>query len=176
MLSWLVKEWIGITADYIIAGLAVAIGIALAFGLPAAAASTGLPPWAVKLLGFLLVPLRYIGYGLIALGLIKGAVTYGKTLGSADCQAAWQAKNYEQQIVNLKRDLAAQKSAAEFKAQEAKDLAAQKANADEQITAYANYAAGLSTSLSACRRATADDDRRLCDIIGNAAPGCKPAR
>lgn len=176
MLSFFVREWFGVTFDYALAGLAVAIGIALAFGLPAALTATGIPPWLQKLLGVLLVPLRYIGYALIALGLIKGAVTYGKGIGAADCIAASKVAALQQENASLKRDLDAAKSAAEFRRKEADELAAQNRDLDDKVTAYANYAAGLSTSLGSCRRATGDDDRRLCDIIGNAAPGCKPAR
>lgn len=176
MFSFFVREWFGITIDYVLAGLAVALGVALAFGLPDAITATGIPPWAQKLLGILLVPLRYIGYALIALGLIKGAVTYGKSIGAADCISAAKVAELQQQNASLQRDLDAAKAVVAFKKTEAAELAQQKQDADQKVADYGKSIESLSAAVRDCRNATADDNRRLCDIIGNAAAGCKPAR
>ena len=78
-MSWLLGEWLGVTFDYIIAALMVMAGIYLAFVLNDVA-DTNPIAWLVKPL---LMPLRFVGYALIAFGLIRGAVAYGKSIGAA---------------------------------------------------------------------------------------------
>lgn len=170
MLSWLtsfsVSHALGIGVDYLIAAAMVAAGIYLAAFFNLAAANP---------LAWLLRPLRYVGYALVVAGVAFGYGTYRESIGAAKCAAAWKEKNLELQIANLSRDLTAAKTAAEFRKAEAERYAAQKRDDDEKINAYASYTEGLSASLISCRRASADDNRRLCAIVGNAAAGCKSA-
>lgn len=160
----LISTYLGIAADYLIALVLIAGGVYLAAFFDLAATNP---------LAWLIRPLRFIGYGLVGVGLMLGSYTYGKQNGAAVVTAEWKAKNYETQIASLQRDLNAAHAAAESKAQEAQELEQQKRQSDDQLADYTKYAAGLSASLSACRGATGDDDKRVCDIIGNAAPGCQ---
>lgn len=175
MLSWLAQEWLGVTLDYVAAALIVALGLVLAFGLDFASDAAWIPALGKKIIKALLKPLRVIGCALIALGLVKGAVAYGKSIGAADCRAAAQAAALERQVNELTRDVNAWKAAAEFKDRELTRLAQQKEASDAQIADWKDKVGTLSKSVARCRRATADDDRRLCQLIGNAAAGCKPA-
>jgi len=168
MIGWLnsyhTTNLFGIGIDYIISAVMVVGGLYLG-------AIFTLPP--TNPVSWILRPLRYVGYALVVCGAAYGYGTFRESTGAARCQAAWKQKNYELRLLNMQRDLAAQKAAAAEKAAEAEELAKQKQEADDRIQSYATYAAGLSDSLSSCRRATPDDDRRLCDIIGNGAPGCR---
>lgn len=152
--------WLGIGVDYLLAAALIAGGGYVAFVL-------GASP--INPLGRLL---HYVGLVLIAAGILVGAVTYGKATGAADCEAAWKAKNYEAQIAVLKRDAAAKTLAAETAARQAEALSAQNLTLQGKVDDYADAA----KSFSACRRATGDDDRRVCDILGAAAPGCANSR
>lgn len=171
MFAWLtsfhVSESLGIGVDYLIAAGMVAAGIYLAAMFNLAATNP---------LSWLLTPLRYVGYALVVAGVAFGYGSFRESVGAAKCESAWKEKNLEQQVATLQRDLAAANLAAGLKAAEADSLAKQKQDSDDQITQWQDYTNSLSSSLSACRRATADDDRRLCAIIGNRAAGCKPAK
>lgn len=163
MLDW-IALWLGIGLGYLMAAVMAAGGGYLAFVL-------GINP--INPLSKLF---HYLGLCLIGGAIALACVTYGKSIGAADCEAQWKAKNYEATVANLKRDLKAKQIAADAKAQEAQQLAEQKKDADAKINAWQAYASKLSASVAACRRATADDDRRLCDVIGNAARGCRAPR
>lgn len=171
MFGWLfsfsVAEWFANARDYIIAAAMIGGGIYLSVFFDLAATNPA---------AWLLRPLRFVGYALVILGVAFAYGTYRESIGASKCEAAWKQKNLELKIANLQRDLDAAKIAANAKAEEAKALAAQKQDADDKLNSYASYAAGLSASIASCRRATGDDDRRMCDILGNAAPGCKPAK
>jgi len=166
VLSYAVAEWLGIGADYIFAGLAIAAGVYLS-------AFFDLPP--ANPVAWLLRPLRYGGYALVIGGVAFGYGTYRESIGASRCEAAWKQKNYELQIANLTRDLNAQKAAAKEKADEATALAKQKKESDERIADYESSVQALSATVAACRRASPDDDRRLCNIIGDSAAGCRAA-
>lgn len=161
---WLISTYLGIAADYLIAAALIAGGVYLAAFFDLAATNP---------LAWLIRPLRFIGYALVGAGIMLSSYTYGKQTGAAVVTAEWKAKNYEMKIASLNRDIAAAKAATEAKDAEAKALEDQKRQSDDQLQDYAKYAAGLSASLSACRSASGDDDKRVCDIIGNAAPGCQ---
>lgn len=163
MFFWLL-EWLGITLDYAIAGVLIIGG----FYVAEFVAANPLNPLSRLF--------HYLGLVAVCAGVVIAAAAYGQSRGAADCAAAWKAKNYEATIANLKRDLNAKSVAADAKAKEAEQLAAQKKDADDKINEWQDYASKLSTTVAACRRATADDDRRVCDILGNAARGCQPAR
>lgn len=156
----LFSTWLSIGVGYFVAVVLIVGGGYLAMFLGA----NPLNPFAK--------PLRYIGLLMIAAGLILAAFNYGKATGAADCQAAWKQKNYEAQIARLKQEAEAKKIAAESSAQQAQQLASQKDDLEKQV---AEYQVSV-RDLAACRRATVDDDRRLCDIVGRSAAGCKPAR
>jgi hypothetical protein len=156
--------WIGIGAEYVVASAMIAGGVYLSAFFNLAATNP---------LFWLLRPLRYVGYALIGVGIALAAVTYGKTLGAASCEAAWKRKNLEAEIGRLKQEAKAKEDAAALAASQAKELARQKQDADEQIAEYQTSTGRLETALAACRRATADDDRRLCAITGSSAAGCQ---
>jgi hypothetical protein len=167
MVWFWITHTLGIGVEYIVSGVMVAAGIYLGAVFNLAATN----PFA-----WLLRPLRYVGYALVIAGVAYGYGTYRESVGGASVMAEWKAKNYEQQIANLKRDLGAAKLAAAFKAQEAKQLSEQKQEADGKIADYERSVQELSSAVAVCRRAAGDDDRRMCDILGNAAPGCRNSR
>jgi hypothetical protein len=176
ILGWFVGEWLGIALDYVLAAGLVVAGAFLAFGLEAAVAALSLPAALKKIGDALVSPLRFVGFALIAIGIAKGCVAYGKSVGAADCIAQSRLAALQEENASLKRDLAAKQAAEDERKNEVAALAQQKQESDGKVNDYAASIEKLSASLSACRRATRDDDRRLCDIIGDAAPGCKSAR
>lgn len=165
LLGW--REWLAIYADYLWALALIAAGIYLAFGL---APPTG------SLWSKLLKPLRWIGYGLMIIGIALAAVTYGRSLGAAECEAAWKEKNYEARIARLEQERDAKNVAADATATSLKQLATEKEEADGKVAEYQTDIARLSNEVAACRRATADDDRRMCQILGASAAGCRNSR
>lgn len=158
-------EWIGIGAGYFVALALILGGIYVAFVLVAS-------PWAAPFARLL----RFAGLSMVGVGLMLAAFNYGKATGAADCQAAWKAKNYEAKITRLKQEADAKKTAAEEAEKSLKEIASQKEEADGKVADYQVSTARLANALASCRRASVDDDRRLCDIIGRSAPGCKSAR
>lgn len=116
--------------------------------------------------------LRFVGILLIALGVFTGAVAYGRTQGAKDCIAASKVARLREELAAKQRDLDAMTAAAKEKSDAAATLAAQKENADEQVADWTNYANKLAKDVAACRRATRDDNKRLCNILGNAPAGC----
>ncbi len=165
--SFAVTETLGTIGSYLLAGAFVAGGVYIAGFAEISDKSVFYP---------FVRPIKYVGLGLAAFGIVLASAAYFKHVGAAQCEAAWKQKNLELQIANLRRDLTAARDAAQSKAEEAKVLADQKATADAKVSDYEASVEKMSRSLSACRRSTADDDRRLCDIVGNAAPGCQPSR
>lgn len=163
----LVIAWIGIAVEYLIA-IALIVGgayIAVFFDLAV-----------TNPLAFLIRPLRVVGYALIACGLVLGGVTYGKGIGGAAVEAQWKAKNLEAQIARLKQERDAKQAAATYFQEKSDELAKQDNDNQIKIGDYRVAVAAYSTTLRACRLATDDDVRRLCDITRNAAPGCKSSR
>jgi hypothetical protein len=112
--------------------------------------------------------LRFLGVALVAMGAGLGAYTIGRSNGAADCQAAWKARNLEAQIGRLKQEAAVKQIAADLAGRQASELADQNADLQTRVNDYANSLRNADT----CRRATRDDDRRVCDITGRSAPGC----
>ena len=165
VLGW--WHWLAIYADYLWALALIAAGVYLAFGI---APPTG------TLLSKLLKPLRWVGYGLMIIGIALAAVTFGRSLGAADCEAAWTQKNYEARIARLQQERDAKNVAADAAATSLKQLANEKEKADGKVAEYQADVSRLSAEVAACRRATASDDRRMCDILGPAAPGCHNSR
>lgn len=165
LLGW--GTWFGIAADYFLALVLVAAGVYLAFGL-------GQP--ANPILSRLLKPLRWLGYGLMIAGVALAIFTFGKSTGASECEAAWKEKNYEARIARLEQERDAKKTAAEQTAASLKQLATEKEEADGKVAEYQADVARLSSEVAAGRRATADDDHRMCQILGPAAPGCRNPR
>lgn len=161
LMGW--GAWLGFAAEYVLAGLLIAVGVYLAAFFTLSATNP---------LAWLLSPLRIVGYALIGLGLILGAVTYGKTLGATECNTLWREKNLEGQIDRLKQQLDAKTVAADAAQESLKQIASEKEKSDATVADYQSAVAQLEESVAACRRATADDDRRMCKILGPAAPGC----
>lgn len=155
-----VATWLGIGFSYVAAAALVGLGLYLAvlFNL----AATNPLSWIVR-------PLRFVGYAMVGCGLMMAAFTYGKATGAADCTAAWKEKNYEAQIVRIRSELNAKKEAAEVAEQLAQSLATDNLYTQRKL----DDAQAAVRNLPACRRATDDDDRRLCDIIGDDAPDCR---
>ena len=156
--------WLTVWMDYLIAAALIAGGGYLAFVLGA----NPINPLA-KLF-------HWIGLLLIAAGILIGAVAYGKSVGASDCEAAWKAKNYEAQIDRLKQENSAQKLAADTAAEQAQQLASQANVQQSQIDDYKASTDKLSSAIALCRRASSDDDQRVCLITGRNSAGCKPAK
>lgn len=154
-------QWIGIGAGYALAVALVVVGGYLAIYLGA----NPLNPFS-KLF-------RYVGFLLIAAGIVTASYNYGKSVGAADCEAAWKAKDYDAAIARLKQEADAKALAAETAAKQAQDLAAQN---DDQQKQIAQYQMAVSAAAVGCRISTSDDDRRMCELTGDAAPGCQPAK
>jgi chromosome segregation ATPase len=156
LLGW--GTWFGLAADYVVAGLLIAGGLYLALTF----ASIGL--------------VRFAGLLLIGLGVAVGCIAYGKASGAAECNAAWREKNYEARIARLEQQLDAKTQAAAAAQDSLKVIASEKEKTDATVADYQVAVAQLEGAVAACRRATADDDRRMCQILGPAAAGCRPAR
>jgi hypothetical protein len=158
MFSWHFLEWLSLLGWYVISIAELGGGGYLALFI------AGVNPFAK--------PLRYVGFVLIAAGLITGAFTFGRQIGGGIVEAAWQQKDYESQIAALKRDMDAKQVAADTAAAQAQQLASQNDDLQKQVSDYQDAAAHF----DARRRATADDVRRLCNIVGNSAPGCQHSK
>lgn len=152
--------WASIGGGYLIAILLIVGGGYLAFVL-------GANP-----LNPLTKTFHYLGMALMGIGSVIGAINYGKGEGATECQAAWKAKNYEAQIERLKQEAEAKKIAANFAADLADQLTRQNDDLQKQVVEYSDAA----SKFPVCRHASDDDDRRMCDLTGRSAPGCKPAR
>lgn len=154
----LVALYVGVTVSYIIAAAMIGLGVYLAMFL-------GANPFAG--------PLRFVGLCLIAAGMMIAAYNLGKANGAAACEAAWKAKNYEAQIARLRQERDAKDIAAATAAQQAEQLASENNESQRKIADYKETTDNLSGALAACRRASDDDDKRLCAITGQSAAGCK---
>ena len=117
-------------------------------------------------------PLRWVGVGMVAFGCVLGAYNYGRSVGAAAVEARWKEKNYEAQIARLARDAAVQKLAADLAAQQSQQLTSLNNDLQDKLVAYENAPRGNAD----CRLPTADDDRRMCALVGAAAPGCQRAK
>jgi hypothetical protein len=164
---WLIQHFLGIGTEYIIAAALTAGGIFLAVLFNPADANP---------VGFLLKPIRYVGFAMVVCGVAYGYGTYRESRGAEACRAAWARAEAQTKIEAMERDLEAQKAAAELKSMEIEDLAKEKQANDEKIRNYEEYVGKLSAAISSCRRATADDNRRVCAIIGPRSSGCKNSR
>lgn len=159
--SWL-SFWLGIDLSYLISGLLIAGGIYVGFVLGTA-----------NILNPIGKLLRDIGIGMIVVGLLLAWGTYKESIGAADCEARWKAANYQAQIDRAKQETAAHELAAQVAAEHAHELELQNADQQNQLEDYRAQTEKLQT---ACRLPTADDDRRMCQLTGNSAVGCKPAK
>jgi hypothetical protein len=157
----LIGFWLGVTASYVIAVALIGAGLYLAIVLSEN-----------PVVALFRHAIRFAGVVLIALGCILGAYTFGKATGAEACEAAWKAKNYEAQIGRLKQEADAKKIAANVAEDQAQQLASANDDLQKKVGEYQTAAVGY----AACRRATGDDDRRVCDITGRSAAGCHPAR
>jgi hypothetical protein len=147
----MVLDWLGIGFDYVLAAAFIVGGLYLATSFP---------------IGIL----RFVGMALFAFGCVVAAYTFGRTggllEGGANKEAEWLAKNHAAQIARLEQERDAKSVAAETAASQAAQLAIQNGQIQGQVNDYAVSISQLSDALRACRRATADDDRRMYDIIG----------
>lgn len=161
--SFAVTETLGTIGSYVAAVLFVVAGVYLATFADVSETSPLRP---------FLKPLRYVGLGVASFGIVLASAAYFKHVGAAACEQAWRQKNLEAQIADLRQDNNALRAAASARADEARVLAQQKRTADAKLAQWQEYAGTLQSSVAVCRRATRDDDRRLCELIGNAAEGC----
>lgn len=161
-------SWLGIAVDYVIAGAMIAGGayLAVLFDLNI-----------TNPLYWILRPLRWVGIGLVACGIILGSYTYGKSIGTvggaAACYKEWERKNYEAQIEKLKQEAETKALAAENAEKALNEIMNQADSLQKQVDEYADELKKFPLSVADCRRATADDDRRLCQLTGNTAAGCE---
>ena len=156
-----ILTWLDVGFDYLVAAVLIVAGLYLAIVLCTSPA-----------LALFSRAIRFAGLALIGAGLIIGAIAYGEANGARKCEEAWKAKKYEAQIDRLKQERDAKNIAAAAAAQEAQQLASQNDDMQKQLVEFQDAARSLPT----CRRATVDDDRRLCAILGAAAAGCRPSR
>lgn len=117
-------------------------------------------------------PLRFLGLVFIIIGTTIAAFNFGQQRGAENCEAAWKAKNYEAQIARLRQEAGAKQIAATVAADQAQQLASEKDALQQKINDYEMAAANSAS----CRRATDDDDRRLCNITGGAGFACSNSR
>lgn len=155
-----VLDWLGIVVAYVIAGALIAGGGYLALVLGA----NPLNPFSKTF--------RYGGMILIALGLLVGAVNYGKSIGAAGCKAEWAEATHLAEVAKLKQEANAKSIASETSAEQSKELASDNDTQQESISDYRLSVSKLSAALATCRLPSGDDDRRVCELTGNAAPGC----
>jgi hypothetical protein len=160
----LILSYLGVSVTYVISGIMIVGGLYLGvvFSIPA-----------TNPLAWVLRPLRFVGFGIFAIGLFLAAYTTGKArgiaTGAAEVTAEWQAKNLEAAAARAKQEAEAQKIAAQESQAAAKRLAEFNDALQQQVTSYEEAAKGY----AACRRSTDDDDRRMCKLSGNSAIGCK---
>lgn len=150
--------WFGIYTVYVFAAALIVGGVYLFLRFPAS------------------LLFRLIGTALVIVGVIMGAVDYGKSLGAAECEQRWTEKKLDAQIDQLKQEAAAKAIAAETAAQQAKQIADANNENLGKLSDYREAIGKLASSLSDCRRASADDDRRMCNILGPTAKGCGDPR
>lgn len=143
---------LGIALDYLVSGVLIAAGLYL-FGT-----------------------FRWLGLVTIVAGTLVGAVAYGKTLTAADCIAAGRLAATENQLKTAQRDLGVWKKTAELRAEQLRELSRKRDDANAHLTQWQDRIAKLEESARRCRAATRDDDRRLCALVGNRAPGCRADR
>lgn len=149
-----ILSWLGISVDYLIsAALFVGGGAAVYFGIT------------IPLLGGIL---RWIGYLLMLAGIVFGAFSYGKSVGAVDCYSAWHQADIAAQTARQNQEANASDIAEKTATELANKLAQQNNDYQKQISQYQSTIAPTAT----CRLPTVDDDRRMCDIIGNNSPGC----
>ena len=150
--------WLGIAGGYALAAALVIGGVYLALF-----AAPGVPFSRAR---------QFVGCVLIAAGAVLAAYNLGRQTGAEACEAAWRTKNYEARIARLQQEAEAKNIAASTAAEKAQQLASEKDELQEQIVQYQIAA----SSFAACRRATDDDDRRLCNIAGRSSPACSDPR
>lgn len=139
--------------------------IALAIFAPAVLALAGQ--------GLMAIARTRLGLAVLALGLgLALGDVYGTTLGAADCRAGQIARDAAAREAALKRQLDNQEKAARAAGDQAALLASQKEATDEKLARYRGQIDRLAAAIRDGRRATADDDRVLCDVLGDAPAGC----
>jgi hypothetical protein len=117
-------------------------------------------------------PLRFLGACLIVLGAANWLIAYGEKQATDRCVSAAQVKGLQDQIQQLTRERDAATVASEKAAEARKKLEEMSNEQQQQLDQWAAFASTLHVG---GRAATADDDRRLCNILGNAPNGCAPA-
>ncbi|WP_213775134.1 hypothetical protein [Bradyrhizobium sp. dw_78] len=159
MLSFIL-DWIGISADYLVSGLFFVGGGFLAFylGLIAPAPFSSVVKW--------------IGYVLMIIGVVFGFFSYGRSVGAADCYAAWHKADVAFEAAKQNQEANAGNVAASTAAAQAQTLTKQNDDLQKQIQKYQSSISPTAT----CRLATVDDDRRMCHLVGNGAAGCKNSK
>jgi hypothetical protein len=153
----LLNLWVGITASYVLAAAMIVVGIYLVLFL----GTNPLNPFSSLV--------RFLGLCLIVVGVALGTLNLGKSIGASACEAAWNAKDLDAQIERLQQEAAAKKIASETVERSLQNIASQKDDLQKKVSEYQEAA----RRFAACRHATANDDRRMCDILGAGAPGCQ---
>jgi hypothetical protein len=150
MISAWVMGWFAALKDYIIAGGLIAIGIYVALY------------WQHRFA-------RIVGMMLLGAGIGWGCFAYGRTVGGAYCYRQWEAANVKAKHDAEARDAEMELLTRAMADKYEKDLASQAADLQEKVKQYEDATKNAAT----CRRATADDIRRLCNITGSTAAECK---
>lgn len=145
--------WLHTALDYIIAGGLVAFGVYTAMY------------WQNRFA-------RIVGIMIMGCGIGWGCFAYGKTIGGSAILEQWSEANKQAKADAEKRDIAIAKLAREMAEQQAGELAKQNFDLQKKVDDYEESVKNAPD----CRRATADDIRRLCGIVGSGSPGCKGAK
>jgi hypothetical protein len=142
MIGHLIAWWFGTTGIYILSGLLVLFG-ALFYRKNSV-----------------------MGIALLCTGIGWGSLNYGHSTGGAYVTRQWQAANAQAAQDAENRDIAIARLARDMAEKQANELATLAHDLNRKVLAYEK----ATKDLSACRRATADDKRRLLNIARNPAP------
>lgn len=156
--SFFVREYIGIGLRDIFAAALILVGGYLTFVL-----GTNIL-WGKAL--------RFLGVCMILLGAANWLIAYGDKEGTQRCQAAANVKGLQDQIQQLTRERDAANLASAQAAEARRKLEEQANEQQAQLGQWETFASTLHVT---GRAATADDDNRLCKLLGNAPAGCTPA-
>jgi len=162
-----VTAWAGIALDYDWAVLMIAAGFYLAEFFDLAAANP---------LAWLLRPLRYFGYALIMAGAAYGYGTWREAHAVSDCISAERLSAVQSERNSLQQQVDGWKKTAALNQAAAERASKDKERADGLLAKWKAQVGRLSQARRAARAATADDDRRLCELLQNRAPGCQLRR
>lgn len=156
-----ILSWLGISADYLLSGILFFGGAFLSFYVGVV--------FAIPVVSSLV---KWIGYVLMIIGIGFGFYSYGKSVGAADCYSAWHQADVAFDVAKQNQETTAGNVANKTATDQAQQLAQQYDDYQKQISKYQSTISPTAT----CRLPTVDDDRRMCNIVGNGVAGCKNSK